>query len=317
MDYAMWDRYTHFVRERHQVYRRRAAGEPGPWTEDPVLAGWPFCNDFRVLDAGSQYLLGTLLSEGDLPDRMMRAFLYRYNNAPGPWDYFIESTGETPRIDHLADGTLLDLWREYKATGGKIFRAAYQITSGTENGPGHDKMEWAVGLAGQAFLPDGGPSFQPFVGWSKYGDRYILLDLMMNLGDAEAIFSILTALPRCADFMGQQILTDLSYIPEVGISDSDFVRPGPGSKRGMKLLGTGRKAEEDLRFVTSQWWYVLPDPPLLDLPDGRKHELSVMDVQNTFCEFQKYNRRLDAPPRTYRPEHPNRRWSEPVLPAHW
>lgn len=42
----LWD----WITERHRIYLKRAAGEPPPWTADPVMLDYSFCNVFRELD---------------------------------------------------------------------------------------------------------------------------------------------------------------------------------------------------------------------------------------------------------------------------
>ena len=44
------DEFAAFIKERHDIYLKRKAGQPGPWTADPILAGGRFCNVFRELD---------------------------------------------------------------------------------------------------------------------------------------------------------------------------------------------------------------------------------------------------------------------------
>lgn len=39
-----------FIVERHNIYRRRRRGEPKPWTTDPILQRYRFCNMYRELD---------------------------------------------------------------------------------------------------------------------------------------------------------------------------------------------------------------------------------------------------------------------------
>lgn len=39
-----------WMRERQAIYRRRAAGQPWPWTDDPILRRYSFTNVFRALD---------------------------------------------------------------------------------------------------------------------------------------------------------------------------------------------------------------------------------------------------------------------------
>jgi hypothetical protein len=39
------------------MFKRRVAGEAGPWTEDPILREFKFCNVFRAADRVSQYMI--------------------------------------------------------------------------------------------------------------------------------------------------------------------------------------------------------------------------------------------------------------------
>lgn len=39
-----------FVHERIEIWKRKTAGAPAPWTADPVLAAYRFCNIFREFD---------------------------------------------------------------------------------------------------------------------------------------------------------------------------------------------------------------------------------------------------------------------------
>jgi hypothetical protein len=39
------------------MFARRVAGEPGPWTGDPILRAFKFCNVYRAADRVSQYMI--------------------------------------------------------------------------------------------------------------------------------------------------------------------------------------------------------------------------------------------------------------------
>jgi hypothetical protein len=45
-----------FTRERHFIYLRRRAGKPKPWTTNPILQQWRFCNVYRELDTVTQWI---------------------------------------------------------------------------------------------------------------------------------------------------------------------------------------------------------------------------------------------------------------------
>ena len=48
--------FWYWVNERHSIYLRKAAGDPRPWTKDPILQRYKFTNVFRELDMGTKWL---------------------------------------------------------------------------------------------------------------------------------------------------------------------------------------------------------------------------------------------------------------------
>ena len=50
------DGFFKYINERHQIYCRRQAGIQAPWTEDPIIKEFSFCNVFRELDSVTIWL---------------------------------------------------------------------------------------------------------------------------------------------------------------------------------------------------------------------------------------------------------------------
>lgn len=46
----------HFMQARHAIYLRRAAGVSRPWTNDPILQDYRFCNVYRELDKETAWI---------------------------------------------------------------------------------------------------------------------------------------------------------------------------------------------------------------------------------------------------------------------
>lgn len=298
--------YRHFVTERHAIWERRRRGDAAPWTSDPVLQNSKFCNMFRVLDHGSQFLLREMLppaysSDNELlgEEVLFSAFMYRYTNRPDAFEAYIEAHGGSPTLDELDSGELGRFMRDYSANGGPIFGGAYTVFSGTENA-GVSRLDWVLGLLQRAFGADSDERVWPAFSAAT-----------TNRARLEA----LKKLPRVADFMGQQILTDYNYVLGDSLDENTFVVPGPGSARGIKRMDPTVKPKAmadfiwDLRAEVISW----PDTPRLD-----GHTLSLMDVQNTLCEFDKYMRYTEKPSRMkYRPAHPEPSTVPLVLPPAW
>lgn len=286
------ERYKHFVRDRHTVWERRSLGVPAPWSGDPIIATRKFTNVFRILDRGSQYLYQIMRDE-DYHTALFRAFLYRYTNRPEPWVAFEEDWGYLPTHEDAVDGTLLSMWMNYRHERDMpIFGNAYKMFSGLEN-KGTDRLTWVVNMARDYITPGFAEDFQQ----------------VDNAQWQRAAF--LQEIPRCANFMSMQILTDMSYY--AGYSENDFILPGPGAIAGAKhITGVGdiyapTNSPTDLIHELTEYWASEGDVNLY----GRTP--SLMDVQNTLCEFSKYVKWAPGP-KQYIPVGPQQ---DPILPDHY
>lgn len=287
--------YRSFVRNRHSVYEQRLAGIPQPWTDDPIVATRKFTNVFRILDRGSQFLY-EIIRDTDYHTALFRAFLYRYTNRPEPWVAFEESWGWMPGPEDAVDGTLLATWRSFrnlspdlevnhrKVGEMAIFGNAYKMFSGQEN-KGTDRLTWAVNLARDWMTPEFAAAFET-------ADSQQTRNVMLQ------------EIPRCKGFMSMQILTDMSYY--AGYDENEFVIAGPGAVRGSSEIDKRAVPLEMIRELTS-YWAREGDVNLY----GRTP--SLMDVQNTLCEFSKYVKWKPGPTQ-YKPVGPQQ---FPILPPHY
>ena len=306
MDAEMLELYRGFVRERHRIWEQRQVW--GSWeTTDPILGSRKFTNVFRILDAGTQFLVKELLyaDEPDYGTALMRCFLYRYINRPEPFTYFKAAVGSMPTLEDVDLGILAHVLYQYRAEGNPVFGTAFKMFSGAEN-KGTDRLTWVLELVDRYFT-EGSPDEKvtEFAAAGNQGSR----------------LNVLKSIPRCADFMGMQILTDFGYSPwgadAYGYDrENDFIVPGPGAIRGAQALCPGVRFRSGdviviIEELTRQW----ARSGSVRLA-GRSP--SLMDVQNTLCEFSKYvrYRGLPIPETQYRPAHPGPQ-EAPFLPPHW
>ena len=292
MSELTWDDYYRFVVNRHRAWERRADGEPRPWSEDPIIDRGKFTNVFRALDPGSQYAMELLMDcQDDDADLLTRAVLYRYTNRPEGWEHFREIIGRYPIADDAANGTLTRVWIDFRANGGKLQSTAYRVFAPPNRPAGQTYIEWLSVLV-QSMLGDD-----------------LLGALRQREGAVAEQVKLFDKYPRCGPFMGQQILTDLGYVGAVNSGENVYAVPGIGAHTGARALGLDANAAIHDAWLT---WAM----------DGKVQlhgeTPSMMDVQNTFCEFGKYARMRTAG-KLSMPFRPTTDQTEPryVLPARW
>src|SRR5438128_138100 len=86
----------YFIAEREEIRRRREAGEPPPWTDDPVMREWRFCNVRREDDRVTRWIAANWRGpNADNPDLWFPMCVARFVNWPDtlaeigfpvPWD---------------------------------------------------------------------------------------------------------------------------------------------------------------------------------------------------------------------------------------
>src|SRR5262245_55868575 len=77
------DRLFAFARERHEMHVMRASGIGPPWTDDPILRNYRFCNVYRELDRVTKWIhVNWLLPNADDPDVWFAMCLARLLNRP-------------------------------------------------------------------------------------------------------------------------------------------------------------------------------------------------------------------------------------------
>ena len=292
--------YLDFVVNRHQVWLKRQAAEPGPWSEDPILASRKFTNVFRVLDPGSQFIFD--LDDARLRPEvtLMRLFLYRHTGRVEAWEYLKQEMGDYPETRDLE--FVLAEWQHYRDQGNPIFTGAYLVYPQSPKA-GTDKLESIIRLTQRLF--------------DTASPECIVWDFLEAKTQKEK-FEVLRRTKGVADFMSMQILTDWGYTRHAQEDlENEFVVPGPGARRGiMKLVSTAEQ-KKFLWFAQAEL-LMTEGCPELDL-GSRIRTPSIMDVQNTMCEFGKYVRFIEQGKTEFNPYVPAHPGHQPVprTPKHW
>lgn len=296
------DQYLYWVEERHDIYLKRRRGYEYPWTSDEHLGNRKYCNVFRVLDYWSQYSIRELYTDANATaaDMLLRSIFFRLTTRSEPWDIFHLRVGRYPIVRDLLDGTLSEIWSEFVDSGGLMFSGGVYRVNVPRGAKGMKKHTYFLETIQEAF---------------EYG----LADQFINAIGAIEKLEVLRTIPRIGPFLAQQILTDFGYTPFGADLENDYVEIGPGSTRGLQRLGyrldDAQAAMAELQEVIRE---ELPTVRL-ELPSGRYRSPSIMDIQNTLCETDKYARLYygEAKPINYTPKHNNGATPAPDLPVAW
>jgi hypothetical protein len=258
-------RLIYFVREREKVRVAKEAGQPKPWTNDPILQSGRFCNIRRENDTVTRWVAAWLAPHSDEPDLWFAAAVARLINEPAtlaeidwpvPWNAarFVEAMAAR------------------QARGERLYNAAYVIPAGPKGVPTHEHLAANVFTkmwANREWL-------RP-----KPGDSLI------------RFYSRLLSCEGVGDFLIGQIIADAKFFePLRSAADWEtWCIWGPGSMRGVnymigrepdapwKLLSDWRKAFDGI------WEQATPELEARGIP-----ALAAHNRQNIMCEISKYER---------------------------
>jgi hypothetical protein len=254
-----------FMRERYAIFLKKEAGEPKPWTADPILQRFRFCNIYREDDKVTRWIrVNWREPHTDDPDLWFAMVVARHLNLPAS----LEELGYPVPWD---GARFVELMTARKARNERNFSAAYMI--GTNGNP----VEKAIFLEDRIFTPlwQARDTLRP-----RAGDTLTAYHMM--LGQIYGLASFLTA----------QVIADTKFHGVLRQAPDwwDFAASGPGSRRGLnRVIGRDKDAgwrEDDWRLTLARLRGAV-EPLVLD---AGMPPLSAQDLQNSLCEFDKYER---------------------------
>ena len=224
----IYDLYWYFASERQRMFARRVAGDPGPWTDDPILREFKFCNVFRAADRVSQYMIRDVCYH-DEPctdeDRLFQIVAFRTFSKTATWRTARDFLGRYPVLDDLADGALPSALDHARTSNGGLYTGAF-ILCATDAYGQSAKHRNHVELFRHMFLHD------------QLGAK------LLETKSLREVYELLHGYPLMGDFMSYQTTIDLNYSALLDFSENEFTQAGPGALRGIK------KCFEDLGDYT-------------------------------------------------------------------
>mgnify|MGYP001038918381 FL=1 len=268
------DRYTYWIEERERIrHLKEELKQDPPWTEDPILKEFKFCQVFREDDRTTRWFR-THMREPlrNSPDVFMATIAFRFFN--------LIETGRT-----LLDNNLHIQWDRPKAIeeikkNPKWITGAYIVKS-------PNRMDKVTGVTECVS--------------HLWDDRENIIKQLESFTTLEEAWKFLMQYPYIGPFVSYEMVTDLrhTYLLENATDICSWGNPGPGAMRGLNRL-TGRPLE----FCKRSWdWH----SEMLDLYDwcSQKLDLSKLnypfemrEVEGGLCEFDKYSRILKGQGRT-------------------
>lgn len=268
--------YWKFAAERQRAFEARLSGAPQPWSNDPILQAYKFCNVYRAADRVSQYLIRHVSynSEQHAPaDVLFQTVAFRTFSKIETWEGLVDRLGHAPTLRNLADGSFAWALEDVLVTNGKLYTGAFILCASNAYGQPRKHLNH-VELFKHMFL------------------RSPLASTILNAPTLRSIYDALHAFPLLGDFMSYQIAIDINYADLVDFSENEFTQAGPGAIRGI------RKVFEHIDGMTPaeviNWMVERQDEEFerlgLQFNGLWGRGLHAIDAQNLFCETDKYLR---------------------------
>lgn len=272
----IYDMYWYFAYERQNIFYKKLNGEKAPFTNDEILSTYKFCNCYRVLDRVSQYLLKNVIynnpSKYKDEDILFRIILFKLFNKEETWEYLINVLGDVT-LNEFSWDKYNQILLDRKLSGEKLYNDAY-ISCATKAYNYDLKHQNHLALLEEMFLKD------------KVQNKII------NAKSMEEVFNILKSYPLIGDFMAYQLATDINYSDVVNFGEDTFTIAGPGAKRGIRKCFFNLEKATDRQVIEYMYNVQEDEFKRLNLDfkfiGGRK--LQYIDIQNLFCELDKYLR---------------------------
>jgi hypothetical protein len=271
----LWD----WITERHRIFLKKTAGQPPPWTDDPVLRNFSFCNVFRELDKVTIWIRKNWREPyADNENLWIAMCLARQINWP---DTLAEIGFPEHTYDPEAIQRTLEARRARKGPDDrneKVYTGAYMISAPSGEFKGMGKPEYTA---------------QVVVGevWRQREDFYDRFIRVKEQPTMQAMHAWLKQFRGWGDFMSYEVITDLRHTrylrnaPDI----NTWAVAGPGAIRGLNRLH-GR----DYKRMISQEQACDEMRELLELSRTQLPDfvpsLELREIEHSLCETDKWLR---------------------------
>lgn len=266
--------FTYWINERHRIYIKKTAGEPKPWSDDPIFQNYKFDNVFRYLDKQSQWLIQHVIKphkEDDPAILLFNIFVFRAFNWSPTYAEILTQLYNAG----FKENAWIDYWEEENIKNVLepiSLDPTRQLTSGAYMIRGYkDKPKWES-------IPETLTQiWERKNALTEYIQKWHLLQTTTEAFINQRFWG-------WGPFTCYQVALDLTYttILENPRDINTWCEFGPGAIRGLTAIFPDIKKKD---YLNAAKW-------LLKNVVTEEHvtQLNLQDIEFCLCELQKYLR---------------------------
>lgn len=273
-----FENYFYFMQERMNIFWKRYEGANFPYSRDSIFIKHKFTNVYRATDRVSQYLINNVIYNGDKDlneeDVLLRILIFKIFNKIETWEYLEKEFGII-RISSFDVNKISDFLK-HLINRKPIYNSAYMMT-GTHKDYNHlsSKHEKWLKMVEYEMIKK-----------NKFSE-------IIKSKSLEDIFNILQSCPFIGGFLSYQYTIDFNYSEVINFSEDSFVKAGIGAIRGIKKCFeslNGKSYDDAIRYTQEHLEKFQSKYGYTDFKPLFGREPTLIDLQNCFCETDKYLR---------------------------
>lgn len=267
--------YFYFIRERMNIFWKKYEHKEY-LTDDPILQEYKFTNVYRACDRVSQYLIRDVIYK-DLDrytpeDVLLRILVFKVFNKIETWDYL---SGLTDITFNSFNVEKLSKALSQRQQNYPIFSNAYMMAGSHSDYPTiKTKHHLWLQVIEDEFIKKKG------------------VGRIMKARSMEEVYQLLRDYPLIGDFLAYQYTIDFNYSPYLNFDEDSFVKAGVGAVRGIKkcFVSYGNSYEDAIIYTHNHFEELQERYGYSDFQQLPGRNLKLIDLQNCFCETDKYLR---------------------------
>lgn len=266
-----------FMDERVCIYMRRQAYQPSPWTKDPILQRYRFCNVYREWDTVTEWVARSIRKPyAGHPALWFMLCIARQINWPETLMELMASPyGAWPNVNTWDGSRARAIMLARKKAGQQVYTGAYMLN-----------CNWSPAYTG----PRDKPAFTCHLVLQSVWDARAKVERELH-DTLEQAHAALLPYHGWGGFMAYEVVSDLRHTRylEDAPDIHTWAFAGPGAKRGLnRVYGREVKATlkdaqalEEMRAIHA--WFAGGNR-------WRFKPLEMREVEHSLCEFDKYER---------------------------